>query len=918
MSLLKRLEKEKGSEGEKSREHSGFSGASAPKVTRDPYADLKVRIHKEVINELEEEISKGGKMEDLDEAKLAQQIEDVVQTFLDKEAAFIPRQDRQKIVQEIIDEVLGFGPINPLINDPTVSEIMVNGPNQVYVERKGKLELTDIKFRDNDHVLHIIEKIVAPIGRRIDESMPMVDARLPDGSRVNAIIPPLALKGPTITIRKFSKDPLKIEDLIRFGTLTVEMAKFLDACVKGKLNIVVSGGTGSGKCMLGRTPVLWSDGWNSIGKKVDEAMLKQPPYTDGDGWEYVDTNLKVLSFDWTKGEYKLAENVRLWRHRAPDQIYKIKTATGREIEVTPEHPFFTLVNGNITEIKASDLSTGLMIAVPSYLPIHPEKVNILDQLMESNGLYVKDDFADIKPILAHEELKKLARKLNKNYSTVREWFKENNIPIKFWWLIRKHFNKTEEINRVIVKAKTSNETINISLDKFNTDIFWLLGLLLADGHLGKKYLEIHGNNVDLLEQAQRIVKENFEVYGQLEFPRNRTPRIRFYSSALVEIFEGLGVPRGKKADKIKPLPWWYKLDNDSLSGFISGLWDGDGYIGKNALEYSSKSPELIEFIRQALLHYGIISIYRRKREHHYAIISGLDNIKRFYECFSLKNRKKLQHLTFLAQSPIVSNQKIGQIASYPVFWDKIIEVELIKNTEPYVYDITVSDLHNFIAGTGGGFITHNTTTLNVLSSFIPNDERIITIEDAAELQLRQEHVVTLETRPPNIEGKGAITMRDLVRNSLRMRPDRIVVGEVRSGEALDMLQAMNTGHDGSLTTGHANSPRDMLARLETMVLMAGMELPVRAIREQIASAIDVIVQQSRLRDGSRKITHITEVVGMEGDTIVLQDIFVYEQMGVDDKGKIIGRHRATGIRPKFMSKLEAAGIHLPEDIFINR
>ncbi|MFZ5626159.1 MAG: ATPase, T2SS/T4P/T4SS family [Bacillota bacterium] len=642
-----------------------------------------------------------------------------------------------------------------------------------------------------------------------------------------------------------------------------------------------------------------------------------------------------------------------------------------------------MVNGNITEIKASDLSTGLMIAVPSYLPIQPKKVNILDQLMDSNGLYVKDDFADIKPILAHGELKKLARKLNKNYSTVREWFKKNNIPIKFWWLIRKHFNKTEEINRVIVKAKTSNETINISLDKFNTDIFWLLGLLLADGHLGKKYLEIHGNNVDLLEQAQRIVKENFEVYGQLEFPRNRTPRIRFYSIALVEIFKCLGVPGGKKADKIKPLPWWYKLDNDSLSGFISGLWDGDGYIGKNALEYRSKSPELIEFIRQALLHYGIISIYRRKSEYHYAIISGLDNIKRFYEVFSLKNQKKLQHLTFLAQSPIVSNtnidlipsvnlciknilneskltqkelankigcslrllrwymsgkrdmsrkvalalgkkvnsltaQKIGQIASYPVFWDKIIEVELIKNTEPYVYDITVSDLHNFIAGTGGGVITHNTTTLNVLSSFIPNDERIITIEDAAELQLRQEHVVTLETRPPNIEGKGAITMRDLVRNSLRMRPDRIVVGEVRSGEALDMLQAMNTGHDGSLTTGHANSPRDMLARLETMVLMAGMELPVRAIREQIASAIDVIVQQSRLRDGSRKITHITEVVGMEGDTIVLQDIFVYEQMGVDDKGKIIGRHRATGIRPKFMSKLEAAGIHLPEDIFINR
>ena len=220
----------------------------------------------------------------------------------------------------------------------------------------------------------------------------------------------------------------------------------------------------------------------------------------------------------------------------------------------------------------------------------------------------------------------------------------------------------------------------------------------------------------------------------------------------------------------------------------------------------------------------------------------------------------------------------------------------------------------YLWGTGSG----KTTTLNVLSSFIPNDERIVTIEDAAELQLRQDHVIPLETRPPNIEGKGAITMRDLVRNSLRMRPERIVVGEVRSGEALDMLQAMNTGHDGSLTTGHANSPRDMLARLETMVLMAGMDLPVRAIREQIASAIDLIVQQNRLRDGSRRVTHITEVIGMEGDIIVLQDIFRFEQKGVDDRGRIIGEHQATGIIPKFLSQIEAEGIKLGPDVFAGR
>jgi pilus assembly protein CpaF len=214
-------------------------------------------------------------------------------------------------------------------------------------------------------------------------------------------------------------------------------------------------------------------------------------------------------------------------------------------------------------------------------------------------------------------------------------------------------------------------------------------------------------------------------------------------------------------------------------------------------------------------------------------------------------------------------------------------------------------------GTGSG----KTTTLNILSAFIPEDERIVTIEDAAELQLRQEHVVTLETRPANIEGKGAIAMRDLVRNSLRMRPDRIVVGEVRSGEALDMLQAMNTGHDGSLTTGHANSPRDMLSRLETMVLMAGMDLPVRAIREQIASAVELILQQSRLQDGSRRITHLTEVQGMEGDVITLQDIFVFEQTGRDGSGKITGQFKPTGIRPKFLEKMKANGIQLPNETF---
>ena len=213
-------------------------------------------------------------------------------------------------------------------------------------------------------------------------------------------------------------------------------------------------------------------------------------------------------------------------------------------------------------------------------------------------------------------------------------------------------------------------------------------------------------------------------------------------------------------------------------------------------------------------------------------------------------------------------------------------------------------------GTGSG----KTTLLNVLSGFIPSDERIVTIENAAELQMRQEHVVTLETRPPNIEGKGEITLQQLVVNSLRMRPDRIIVGEIRAGEALDMLQAMNTGHEGSMTTAHANSPRDVIARIETMTLMAGYDLPVRAIREQIASAIDLIVHVDRLRDGARKVVNISEVVGMEGDVITLTDIFSFEQTGYED-GSVIGQLRATGLRPNFIDQIEAAGIHLPPSIF---
>ncbi len=414
----------------------------------DTFRGLRKRVQEKLIAELDPRM-------DLSDTDIVRQtIKDLYESILEAENVVLNRVDRDRLFEKIVSEILGYGPLDPLLADESITEILVNGPNQVYVEQGGKLHRTNTQFEDEDHLMKIILRMVAPLGRRIDESQPMVDGRLPDGSRINAIIPPLSLVGPVLSVRKFATDPFTVEDLISFGTMTPEIAEFLKACVVARLNTVVSGGTGAGK----------------------------------------------------------------------------------------------------------------------------------------------------------------------------------------------------------------------------------------------------------------------------------------------------------------------------------------------------------------------------------------------------------------------------------------------------------------------------TTLLNVLSSFIPHDERIITIENAAELQLHQEHVVTLEARLPNIEGKGEVTIRDLVINALRMRPDRIVVGEVRGGEALDMLQAMNTGHDGSLTTVHSNGPRDTLRRIETMVLMAGMDLPLRAIREQVASALDMVVHVARLRDGSRRIVNISEVQGMEGDVIVMQDIFVFKQTGFQ-QGRVLGKLKPVGVRPKFMERLEAAGIFLEPSVF---
>jgi pilus assembly protein CpaF len=455
MSLLKRIEQGNISTSEAGNGNGRPSNFNPRRlanqggaVLRDPFSDLKIRVQNRLLAELD------PSMDITKVQEVRNTILILYEQVLAEENIILSRPEKHRLFEQITADILGFGPLQPLLEDESITEVMVNGYRNIYVERSGKIARVPVAFESDEHVMRIIERIVAPLGRRIDESSPYVDARLPDGSRVNAVIPPISLVGPVLTIRKFAKNPITVEQLVQYGTITSDVLVFLKACVEARLNIVISGGTGSGK----------------------------------------------------------------------------------------------------------------------------------------------------------------------------------------------------------------------------------------------------------------------------------------------------------------------------------------------------------------------------------------------------------------------------------------------------------------------------TTLLNILSSFIPADERILTIENAAELQLRQEHVVTLESRPANIEGRGEVTIRQLVINTLRMRPDRIIVGEIRDEAALDMLQAMNTGHDGSMTTAHSNSPRDSLARIETMALMAGMDLPVRAIREQISSALDLVIHQERLRDGARKVVAVSEVTGMEGDIITMTDLFVFEQSGYEN-GKVIGRLRPTGLRPKFLEKIEAAGIHLPSSIF---
>jgi pilus assembly protein CpaF len=740
-------------------------------------------------------------------------IESLVSAMIREEGRVLSYADKARLITFITNEAAGYGPLELLLNDPSVTEIMVNGPAEIYVEQAGQLRRrSDMYFQDEDHIRHIIDRIVSPLGRRIDESSPMVDARLRDGSRVNAIIPPLALNGPTLTIRRFRAKPYEVDDLIRNGTLSERMATFLRACVIAKLNILVSGGTGSGKTTTLNVLAAFIPPSERIITIEDAAELQfyrthphvlrqeaRPPNVEGKGVvtirQLVRNSLRMRPNRIVVGEVRGAESL--------DMLQAMNT--GHEGSLTTVH-------ANTPYDAFSRIETMVMSAGTD-LPSSA----IRDQMASALNIVIQQDRMPdgTRKITRVAEI----QGLRKGQMVLKDIFVFDMVGL--------------DENGKVIGSHTPTGIRPRCLPRLKAH-----GVPVDDSIFVPEYLVAEMGDAMLTDQGVTEIMVNGpgQVYIERKGRLEERQDIHFRDAHhLSNVITTIVAPLGRRIDEDAPMVDGRLPDGSRVNAIIPPI----------------------------ALNGPVLTIRRFSRTPY-----TVDDLKRFG---SLDDNMA----TFLA----------GCVAAK--------------------LNILVS------GGTGSG----KTTTLNVLSSFIPNHERIITIEDSAELRLQQPHVVRLEARPPDEDGEGEITIRDLVRNSLRMRPDRIIVGECRGAEALDMLQAMNTGHEGSLTTVHANTPHDAFSRLETMTMYAGTKLPSEAIRDQLVSAIHIVVQQNRMLDGSRKIVSIAEVRGQVENKIALQDVFVFRQTGLTADGKVVGHYTATGVEPLCWSRLRSFGVMLPPDMF---
>jgi pilus assembly protein CpaF len=910
-----------------------------------------------------------------------------------KRFAALRRGEIDAVLRDALDNMCGFGPLQRLLDEDGISEVMVNSPTQIFVERKGKLVLSDVKFEDNHQILHVIKKIVAPLGRRCDQSAPLVDARLPDGSRVNAVIPPIALKGCCITIRKFSEDPFKVSDLVNFGSLTQQMAEFLEACVNIHLNIVVSGGTGSGKT----TTLNALSGFIGASERIitveDAAELQlqqdhvvpletRPPNLEGTGAitirDLIKNTLRMRPDRIIVGECRGGE--------ALDMLQAMNT--GHDGSLTTGH-------ANTPKDMISRLETMVMMAgmdLPSKV-IREQVGSAIHLIVQQNRLHDgARKLTHITEVLGVDPDTGLVRLKN-----IFEWrqkgvnpethkiegdlvptgyvptfmlkFRENGIPLpadlfgegmdihaELDRLERDHFAKMGE-ERIRIQAIAAKQKAELAADKLAnpqkyqssnrppfswTEVIDENRRLIAEreekekgpqdavpkdggilGRLGSKEdpkgksqreeEEAHAKDKDLRHEIQTklALAAKFENFDRIEDEERRE---QVYVQKIDDLVVQVTNARGLRLNRHEMADMKRRLRNEVMGfGALQDLLDDE-----DVSEVMVNGPKMIYVERK-----GKLVLSDVKFPDNGAVMHVIQKIvaplgRRCDESAPLADARLPDGSRVNAVIPPIAlngpTLTIRRFAKDPITMEMLVNWgSMTKEMAEFIKACILIHLNIVVSGgTGSG----KTTTLNAISGYIKPTERIITVEDAAELQLQQDHVIPLETRPPNTEGTGAVLIRDLIKHPLRMRPDRIIVGECRGGEALDMLQAMNTGHDGSLTTGHANAPKDMVSRLETMVMMAGMDLPSSVIREQIGSAVHLIIQQNRLQDGSRKITHLTEVVGMNDDGKVrLENVFEWKQYGMDDKGKIQGSLEPTGYMPTFMLKFRENGIPLPSNLF---
>ncbi len=765
-------------------------------------------------------------------AALRSRIDALVNGMILEEGRVISGRDRAEVINIILDETVGLGPLEALMRDPGVTEIMVNwvrsgdddteGFARVYVERGGTIQLApEIWFENRDHILHIIDRIVAPLGRRIDESVPMVDARLPDGSRVNAVITPLAVDGPLLTIRRFRRDPFTIDDLITLETLTPEMAEFLERCVIARRNILVSGGTGSGKTTLLNVLASFIPAHERIVTIEDAAELRfhrthphvarleaRPPNVEG------------------AGEVTIRQLVRNALRMRPDRIIVGEVRGAEALDMlqamnTGHEGSMTTVHANSPRDAFSRLETMVMWAEGAKeLPlaaIREQLVGALDIIIQQtrlpDGRRKVVSISEVQGI-RHGEVE--LRDIFVFHSSVDEKGR-----------VLGEFTATGALPRCLHKIEPARGALD-HLFKSN---------YLRDT-LGPEILQ----NPDITEI---MVNGPFNVWIEERGKLRPAPEIHFRDQRhLLNVINTIIAPLNRRLDELNPMVDARLPDDERFpgGGRINAVLDPISLVG-----------------------------------------------------------------------PVLT---IRRFSRTPFTLDRLVALGSMSPQMAAFLRACVRARCNMLisGGTGSG----KTTLLGAVAREINlRRERVITIEDAAELRIGEpgDHVLGLETRPPDRFGEGEVTIRQLVRNALRMRPDRIIVGEVRGAEALDMLQAMNTGHEGSLTTLHANSPREAFSRLETMVLWAreAEALSLSAIRRQLCT-LDIVVQQARLADGSRKVIAIAEVVGLdERDQVHVEEIFRFVQHGIDPDGRVIGEHIATGYVPRVLETLRAYGVTLEEE-----